>query len=143
DGTLSLDDAKLFVAKFCGFAAWTDLEAAVTQPRSTRRAVHGVSTTPPFYRIHWRDNSIEPRPPLTAEGWDQIFEVMRVNLITGLRAGWLMTDEVLQHVAELDLVTSLDLSDSARVTDQGLRHLAKMPQLEALNLSGCAITDQG
>jgi hypothetical protein len=143
DGALSLDDAKLFVAKFFGFTAWADLESAVTRPASTRRAVHGVSTTPPFYRIHWKDNCIEPRPPLSAEGWEQIFEVMREKRITGLRPGWLMTDEVLERVAELDLVTSLDLSDSGRVTDEGLRHLAKMPRLEALNLTGCDITDQG
>ena len=143
EGTLSLDDARLFVAKFCGFAAWADLESAVAQPSSSRRAVHGVSTTPPFYRIQWKDNSIEPHPPLSAEGWEQIFEVMRDNRITGLRAGWLMTDEVLERVAELDLVTSLVLSDSGRVTDEGLRHLAKMPRLEVLNLSGCNITDQG
>lgn len=143
DGTLSLDDARLFVARFCGFAAWADLESAVTQPPSTRRAVHGVSTTPPFYRIHWKDNSIEPRPPLSVEGWEQIFEVMRDGPITGLRAGWLMTNEVLERLAELDLVTSLDLSDAARVTDEGLRHLAKMPRLEVLNLTGCNVTDQG
>ena len=142
DGTLSLDDAKLFVAKFCGFAAWDDLESAIAQPPSTRRAVHGISTTPPFYWIHWKDNSIEPRPPLTAEGWEQIFEVMRGNRIRGLRAGWLMTDEVLGRLAELDLVTSLDLGDSRRVTDEGLRHLAKMPRLEVLNLTGCDITNQ-
>lgn len=143
DDSLSLDDAKLFVARFCGFTAWADLESAVTQPPSTRRPAHGVSTTPPFYRVHWKDNSIEPRPPLTAEGWEQIFEVMRDNRITGLRAGWLMTDEVLKRVAELDLVTLLDLSDAVRVTDEGLRHLAKMPRLEVLNLTGCDITDHG
>ena len=67
----SLDNAKLFVAKFCGFATWADLESTVTEPPSSRRPVHGVSTTPPFYRSHWKDNSIEPRPPLSGEGWEQ------------------------------------------------------------------------
>ena len=68
---------------------------------------------------------------------------MRENRITGLRAGWLMTNEILARLTGLDLVTSLDLSDSRRVTDEGLRHLARMPQLEVLNLTGCEITDHG
>ncbi len=143
DGTLSLDDAKLFVARFCGLTTWADLESTVTRPPSRRRPIHGVSMTPPFYRIQWQDNSIEPRPPLSAEGWEHIFAVMRENRITGLRAGPLISNEILARVTELDFVTALDLSESGRVTDEGLRHVANMPRLEVLNLSGCDITDQG
>src|SRR5262249_54036842 len=137
DGSLSHEDAKLFVAKFCGFESWAELESSVTQASSARQPAHGVSATPPFYRLLWKSNPLGPLPPRPWDGWDQIFEVMLDKRLTGLRSSWLMTDDVLERLAQLDHVTSLDLSGSERVTDEGLRHLAKMPQLEILKLSGC------
>ena len=144
DNSFSLEDARLFVARLYAFETWMDLESTAAQPPSRRRpALHGLSATPPFYRIVWKDNSIEPRPPLSARDWDEIFEVMQNNGITGLRCGGLMTDAVLERLAQLDLVTSLHLESSRRVTDEGLRHLARMQRLERLDLSGCSITDTG
>jgi hypothetical protein len=144
DHVLHLEDARLYVAKFYGFGGWSEMEASVARSRARRsEPVHGVSGAPPFYRIRWKERSIEPRPPLSGADWEEIFEVMRDRQIEGLHAGGQLTDATLERLAALDLVTSLDLDGSARVTDAGLKHLAKMPRLERLNLSGCDITDEG
>ncbi len=138
-------DARLFVARLYGFPSWTVFAESVEQrhPRPEPSA-HGINAAvPPFYRIDWKNNSIEPRPPLSHNDWEGIFEVMRHHRIDGLRAGGQMTDAVLRRVAQLDLVTSLNLDGSRRVTDAGLRHLVHMPRLEQLNLSGCGMTDEG
>jgi hypothetical protein len=103
----------------------------------------GLSASPPFYRINRRDNWVESRPPLSPEAWETIFEVMRHNRVTGLRALGQMTDEVLARLADLDLVTLLHLEGSRRVTDEGLKHIARMSRLEQVNLTGCSITDDG
>lgn len=143
--SISLDDAQLFVARLYGFASWAEFEASVAQASSRPGPLeHGLSgVTPPFYKIDWKNNSIEPQPPLSGRDWDEIFEVMRHNRITSLRAAGQMTDAVLDRLCRLDLVTSLHLDGSRRVTDKGLQHLARMPRLERLDLSGCNITDQG
>ena len=56
-----------------------------------------------------------------------------------------MTDAVLARVAELDLVTRLNLGGSRELTDDGLLHLARMPQLEHLDLNETRgkLTDRG
>ena len=143
--SISPDDARLFVARLYGFASWAEFEASVAQGSSgSGPSAHGLSAaTPPFYKIDWKNNSIEPRPPLSPGDWDEIFEVMRHNHITSLRAAGQMTDAVLDRLCRLDLVTSLHLNGSRRVTDEGLWHLARMPRLERLDLSGCDITDHG
>jgi hypothetical protein len=111
---------------------WASLKRQVDAPRPE-----------PRYKIDSKDNSIAPSPPLSAREWDEIFEVMRDNGITGLRAAGQMTDATLERLAQLDLATSLDLAGSRRVTDAGLQHVARMPRVERLNLSGCDITDHG
>ncbi|MGH9783947.1 MAG: hypothetical protein ACRD88_07145, partial [Terriglobia bacterium] len=63
-----------------------------------------------------------------------------------LDANGLMTDAVLERIAELEHVTSLSLGGSRELTDDGLLHLARMPQLRHLNLSeypGGKLTDRG
>lgn len=140
--SLSLVDARLFVARLYGFASWTDFESSIAQrPARPGPTAHGLSPTPPFYRIDWAENWIEPRPPLSSRDWDEIFDAMREHRITGLRAAGQMTDAVLERLAGLDFVTLLHLEGSQRVTGAGLVHLARMPRLERLNLTGCSITD--
>ena len=71
---------------------------------------------------------------------------MKERGITGLDANGFMTDDALKRVAELGLVTALNVGGSRGVSDDGLQHLARMPQLERLNLSeypGGKLTDRG
>ncbi len=141
DESVSLDDARLFLARHHGFDSWPEFEASLMQPPAAG-APHGLSTSPPFYRINRHENWIEPRPPVPPRDWDEIFAVMREHGITGLRSGRI-TDELLARLAQLDFVTSVHLEGSRFVSDAGLHHLARMPQLQRLNLTGCGFTDAG
>jgi hypothetical protein len=144
DDSISLSQARLFVARLYSFGSWADFESSIAQPPARLGpSGHGLSATPPFFRIDWADNWIEPRPPLSDRDWDEIFEVMRDHRITGLRAAGQMNDAFLERLARLDHVTSVHLEGCRRVTDAGLAHLARMTRVERLNLTGCSITDQG
>ena len=143
----TLADALSFVARQHGFESWARLIEMIAQPPSAPPSTPlGLSSTPPFYRIDWEENTIEPRPPMSAKDWDTIFDVMKELRITGMKANGLMTDEAMEGLTRLDHVTYLDLGGSKRLTDEGLKRLARMPQLEELDLSeypGGRITDRG
>jgi hypothetical protein len=144
---ITLADARLIVARRFGFESWAELAESVTLPRSdTRSASLGMSSTPPFYKIDWKENTIELRPPLSDKDWNTIFGVMNEHQINGLNANGQMTDAAMERVPLLDHVTRLNLGGSKRLTDEGLKHLAQMPQLRELDLSeypGGRITDRG
>jgi len=141
--TIALAEGRLFVARAYGFEGWEAFQESVMQPRKRAATIHGLSSTPPFYKIDQKDRSIEPWPPLSLNEWGEIFDVMRQRRITRLRAAGQMTDAALEHLAASGSVTSLELQGSRHVTDVGIKHLARMPGLERLNLSGCSITDRG
>jgi hypothetical protein len=143
---LAVADARLLVARAFGFESWDKFAESVAQPpKDPRTNPLGMSSTPPFYKIDWKDNSITARGPLSKKDWDAILEVMKETGITSLNAGGQMTDVALERLVRLDHVTSLNLDGSARLTDDGLRHLARMTQLQDLDLSGwhSPITDRG
>jgi hypothetical protein len=143
---ITSDDAQLIVAREFGFESWAKLADSVARPPGDpRSAPLGMSSTPPFYKIDWRENRIEPRPPLSDKDWDTIFSVMREYQITGLNAGGQMTDAAMGRLPRLDHVTHLNLGGSMRLTDEGLKHLAHMPQLQVLEVGGwkTPITDRG
>jgi hypothetical protein len=105
-----------------------------------------MSSTPPFYKIDWKNNTIEPRLLLSKNDWDSIFDVMNEHQITGLNANGQMTDAAMKQLTRLDHLTRLNLGGSKRLTDTGLRNLARMPELRELDLSeypGGRITDSG
>ena len=111
-----------------------------------RSAPHGLSLSPPYYRIDWNANTIEPRPPVSDQDWDAILAVMKEHRITGLNAAGQMTDAAMERVSQLDGVTRLDLNGSKQLTDVGVKHLARMAQLQDLDLSdypGGQVTDHG
>jgi hypothetical protein len=140
-------DVQLLVARQYGFASWAELAECVAEPPGDpRSAPHGLSSSPPFYRVDWHTDTIEPRPPLSDRDWEAIFAVMAEHGITGLNARGQMTDAAQERLARLDHVTRLNLDGTKRLTDDGLRHLARMPQLRELDLSdypGGRITDRG
>jgi len=156
---ITLEDARLLVARRFGFENWAELIASVdvsqTAPPSSRHAKKktprqldklGMSTRPPFYKIDWKDNTIELRPPpLSKNDWNVVFDVMKEHRLTKLNAGGMMTDIAMGQLARLDHVTDLLLEGSKMLTDEGLRHLAGMPQLRSLDISGwdSQITDRG
>jgi hypothetical protein len=123
------------------------LAESFAQPAANpRTAPHGLSTRPPFYRIDWSTNTLQPRQPLTDADWDTIIGVIREHGIVRVDANGHMTDAALEMLSRLPHVTGLDLSGSKRLTDDGLRHLARMPQIEELRLNeypGGTLTDRG
>jgi len=140
------EDAQLIVAREFGFESWAKLADSVARPPGDpRSAPLGMSSTPPFYKIDWKENRIEPRPPLSDKDWDTIFSVMKEYKITGLNAGGQMTDAAMGRLPQLDHVTHLNLGGSMRLTDEGLKHLAHMPQLQVLEVGGwkTPVTDRG
>jgi hypothetical protein len=143
-------DAQLILAREFGFESWEKLVDSVAQPpadpQSSPQAPHGMSATPPFYKIDRRENRIELRPPISDRDWDTIFAVMKEQRITELNAGGQMTDAAMERLPQLDFVTRLGIGGSKRLTDDGLQHLARMPQLQELDMSeypGGQITDRG
>jgi hypothetical protein len=143
----SLADVQLLVARQYGFESWPKLAECVAQPPGDPRAApHGLSPAPPFYRVDWKTNTIEPRPPVSDRDWEAIFAVMEEHGITGLNASGQLTDAALERLSRLEYVTRLIVDGTNRLTDEGLRHLARMPQLRELDLSdypGGKITDRG
>ena len=143
----TLADARIFVAQALGFESWDSLVTGIAQPAADpRTAPHGLSTRPPFYRIDWSTNTLEPRQPLADRDWDTIIGVIREHGITGVNAGGRMTDYALERLAHVEHVTRLNLGGSKQLSDDGLLHLARMPQLEELDLSeypGGRLTDRG
>jgi hypothetical protein len=145
------EDARLIIAREFGFESWEKLEESLAQPpesdpQSTSHGPHGMSATPPFYRIDRRENTIDTRPPMSDKDWDTIFGVMKERRITGLNAGGQMTDAALERLPQLDFVTRINFGGAKRLTDEGIRQLARMPQLQELDLSeypGGRITDRG
>jgi hypothetical protein len=143
----ALADVQLLIARQYGFESWAKLAECVAQPPGDpRSAPHGLSFSPPFYRIDWQANTIQPRPPLSDQDWEGICAVMKDHRITGLNAGGQMTDAAMERLSRLDHVTRLIFDGTKRLTDDGLRHLVRMPQLLELDLSdhpGGRVTDRG
>lgn len=140
---ITLADARLIVARRFGFESWAELAEHLTQPPSDpRTSPLGMSSSPPFYKIDWKENRIEIRPPVSGKDWDTMFGVMKEHHITGLNAGGQMTDQAMARLPQLDQLIHLNLGGSKKITDDGLRHLARMPQLQDLEVDG-KITDRG
>lgn len=134
---LTLTDTQLFVARLNGFESWDRLIASLSDtPTDPRSAPHGTTSSPPFYRIDWKNNTIEPGMMVSDNDWDTIFSVMREHGITGLNAGGRMTDAALRRLSKLDQVTRLNLDGSIQITDDSVAQLARLTRLEELDLSG-------
>jgi hypothetical protein len=150
--TAVLADAQLALAREYGFDSWPKLVHHVERLRGPeaaddpRTAPHGLSRTPPFYRIDWTTDTIEPQQLMTAADWDRLIAVAEELGLSGVNARGQMNDETLARVSRLTSVTRLTFDGTKRMTDEGLRHLANMPQLETLEMSdypGGRITDRG
>ena len=100
-----------------------------------------LSSKPPFYRIDWTNNSIEPRQLMSGKDWVDLCAVIKELGITAINSGSLIGDDDLEIISQLDQITSLNLDGSKRLTEKGLQHLARMPQLHELILGG-QITDR-
>ena len=139
----TLDDAQIVVAQLYGFKDWPELErSSSTSESDLHSAGVFLSSKPPFYRIDWANNSIEPRQPMSTKDWENVCAVIKELGLTRINSANLIGDNDLEIISQLDQITSLNLDGSKRLTDKGLRHLARMPQLRELIMGG-QITDRG
>jgi len=134
---LTLSDTLRFVAKLNGFDTWEKLIASLkARPADPRLAPHGTVASPPFYRIDWKTNTIQPGMVVSEDQWNTIFAVMREYGITGINAGGRITDAALRRLSNLDHVKRVNLDGSVLITDDAVAQLASLTQLEELDLSG-------
>lgn len=139
----TLPDAQLLVAQLYGFKDWEELVKSSNKPPSDLRGAPFVfSSKPPFYRIDWTKNSIEPRQPMSTKDWENVCAVIKDLGLTSINSANLIGNEDLRIISQLDQITSLNLNGSERLTDEGLQHLVGMAQLRKLTLGG-RITDRG
>jgi Leucine Rich Repeat (LRR) protein len=144
---LTLADAQQLFASLFGFKDWDELgRSSHEPPLDLRSAPVVLSTRPPFFRIDWTNNSIEPSQPMSNKDWENLFAVVKELKLTAVHSNNMMGDEDLEKLSQIDHVTSLQLSGSQFITDKGLEHIARMPQLRELRLShypGGGVTDRG
>ena len=139
----TLSDAENVVAQLYGFKDWSDFVKSSTESTpDPRSAPFVLSSKPPFYRIDWTNNTIEPRQPMRPKDWEDICAVVKELGLTGVNSAHLIGDEDLEIISQLDQITSLNLGGTKRLTDKGLQYLARMPQLRELTVDG-QITDRG
>jgi hypothetical protein len=139
----TLSDAQDVLARLYGFKDWTEFLRSSNEPESSPHSAPVVfSSKPPFYRIDWANNSIEPRQPMSKQDWENICAVIKELGLTAINSANLIGDDDLEIISHLDQITSLNLDGSKRLTDKGLQYLARMPQLRKLVLGG-QITDRG
>jgi hypothetical protein len=139
----TLPDAQLVVARLYGFKDWDEIAQSSSSPASDLHSAPFVlSSRPPFYRIDWTNNSIEPRQPMSRKDWEDVCAVIKELGLTRVNSAGLIGDDDLEIVSRLDQITSLNLDGSKRLTDKGLAYLARMPQLRQLIMGG-KVTDRG
>lgn len=153
---VALADAQRMVAGSYGFAGWAQFAESVAQPLSDPPSDSlwsmfrgllgpvGMSPTPPFYKIDWKENAISVRGPMSERDWDMIAGVMEEHQIDKLSAGG-VTDGALERLSRLSHIRRLAFDGSMHLSDAGLVHLARLTQLTDLNISGWKgrITDRG
>ncbi len=139
----TLVEAQHVVARLYGFKDWNELTQSSNEPANDpHSAPYVLSSKPPFYRIDWTNNSIEPRQPMRTKDWEDLCAVIRELGLTTVSSGNLIGDDDLEIISQLDQLTSIDLGGSKQLTDKGLQYLARMPQLRELTMGG-QITDRG
>lgn len=131
---LTLDDARYLIARGHGFESWQALVAFVTAPPE-----HPVARP---VRVVVPDRR-EPRTLLRSRDLDAVVAALAVTPGAGVAGEGQLTDEMLEALAGVDTIRTLDLSGCKHVTDAGIRHLQRLPALRHLDLSGTLVTDQG
>ena len=139
----TLFDAQDVVARLYGFRDWAEFVQSSSERASDPHSAGFVlSSKPPFYRVDWTNNSIEPRQPMRTKDWENLCAVVRELGLTAINSASLIGDDDLEIISQLDQITSLNLDGSKRLTDKGLQYVARMPRLRELTLGG-QITDRG
>jgi len=138
DVAISLDDARLLVARDHGFKSWQVLAEYVANLPPGRQM---IAATPVKLFTPGAGGPVTDAE--STRDWAAAIEMMREKRLAGLDARGQLTDDVLERISHLEHVTSLQSGGSKALTDAGVKYLARMPQLRHLDLSGTQVTDRG
>lgn len=135
---ISIDDARLHVAKEQGFDDWQALTRFVAElpPGKRRIAARPVELFDGLFADR------RAKREMTRD-WDDAVALLSDKQLTAINAHGQATDETVEMLSRLPNLTTLHLGGSKALTDAGIRHLARMPQLRHLDLSGTQVTDRG
>lgn len=138
DVEITIDDARLLIAKEHAFADWRELEAFAASLRPEQR------TTSKPIRLVSREGPDDGEPIAGSRNWAELMELAAQHPDAGISGEGQMTDDLLEDLTRrAPSLTALGLSGCSGITDAGIRHLARLPSLRHLDLSSTSITDAG
>ena len=138
---LSIDETRGLIAHHRGFASWVEFARSMAA-----RGGRARNWNLPLYRIDGPHRTLQVRHSLEDREWDEILAVMADQNIASLNAEGQLTDAVLARLGQLPHLLKLNFGGTKGVTDEGLAHLARLQRLQELDLSdypGGQITDRG
>ncbi len=135
---ITLDDARLLVAREHGFEHWDALVNFYTSV-----PVQSSLITAKPIRLLPAETVSDESSMWHSRDWSVVVARLKEGDASGLDAGGQMTDAMLDDVSRIEHITTLKLGGSRSVTDAGVRHLARLSRLRHLDLSGTGITDRG
>ena len=138
DDDITLDDARLLVAREHGFERWY----ALVEFYTSLPADSSLITTKPVRILATESVGDEP-PTWQSRDWNAVVARVKEGATAGIDAGGQMTDAMLDDLSRVEHITVLRLGGSQSVTDAGVRHLSRLSRLRHLDLSGTSITDHG
>jgi hypothetical protein len=135
DVELTLDDARMWIARDAGFENWNALvrhAASLPVGRALlERAVHLIVV---------EDDGTLRRVGATRD-FDEALELLRQGVANGIGAEGQLDDTMLARLADIENVVGMRLGGSRRLTSTGLRALRQMARLRLLDLSGSHVAD--
>lgn len=129
---LTLEDARLVVARSREFDSWQALEDALRDAGSRPLLTRAVTVAA---------SSDADAENVTARHWDDVLRAVAARRMTALHAAGQMTDAMLAQVTRLEHLEALTLDHCDALTGTGLRTLARLPHLKHLSLAGCPAVD--
>jgi hypothetical protein len=137
DDDITLDDARLLVAREHGFGSWDDLvkffRKLLVPPSSV--------TSKPVRALATESDDKEPHGWQTRD-WNAMLGHLKEHSAIGIDAAGQLTDAMLAELASVEHLQIVRLGGSRGVTDAGMRHVAKLSRLRHLDLSGTNVTDR-
>jgi Leucine Rich repeat len=135
---ITLDDARFLVAREHGFEHWAALlQHYISVPaRPSRILMKPI-------RVRLAGESVDANSIWSSRDWGEVLDRLREGGAEVLETGGQMTDAMLEDIAQIGHLTTLELAGSKQVTDDAVRSLSRMSRLRHLDLSGTALTDRG
>jgi hypothetical protein len=135
DVELTLDDARLWIARDAGFENWNVLTGHAASLPAGRALLEKA------VRLVVVDNDGALRSVAATRDFDEALELLRQGAANGIGAEGQLDDAMLARLADLDNVVGVRLGGTRRLTSAGLQALRRMARLRLLDLSGSHIDD--